>query len=309
MMTFASIIDPLRAANRLSRLPLFSWEIVSLTGAPIELTCGVEIKADGMLDKNDKGDLLVVIAGFGHDQQFTTKNRIALHNCARRYSTVFGVEAGTWLLAKAGVITHHKVTTHWEDIETFSDSYRTLDVSNDRYVIDQNIWTCGGASPALDMMLHYLRDTQNRSLALDVAGVFIYNEANSPADSQVNVSLGRLKKSSPKLAQAISIMEREVEDPIRIADLARQLGVSSKTLETLFQRFLGISPGKYYLRHRLQLARRLALDSNLPVLEIAVRCGFNSQSALSRAFNNRYGQSPLSLRNQSIRANQTMPQI
>lgn len=297
MMTFASIIDPLRAANRLSRLPLFSWDIVSLTDTAITLTCGIEIQADAILNGNTKGDVLVVIAGFDHAQHATTKHLVALHNAATRHKTIFGVEAGTWLLAKAGIITHHKVTTHWEDIENLADKYQNLEVSAERYVIDQNIWTCGGASPAFDMMLQYLRATQNKSLALDVASVFVYVETNSPTDAQATISLGRLEKNAPRLAGAIKLMEANIEDPKPMTEIAKKVGVSSKTLENLFRKNLSITPGNYYLRLRLQTARRLTLDSSLPILDIAVRSGFNSLSALSRAFSKRYGQSPMSLRN------------
>ena len=297
MMAFASVIDPLRAANRLSRLPLFSWEIVSLTGSPIRLTCGVEIQVDGAFKKESRGDLLVVIAGFAHAQHTTKKHLVDLHTAAPHFKTICAVEAGTWLLAEAGIITHHKVTTHWEDIENLADKHPNLEVTPERYVIDHNIWTCGGASPAFDMMLQYLRATQNKSLALDVASVFVYVEASSPTDAQANISLGRLEKTAPRLANCIKLMEANIEDPIAIGKIAKAIGVSVKTLENQFRKYLGTTPGNYYLRLRLQTARRLTLDSNLAILDIAVRSGFNSQSALSRAFGKRYGQSPMSLRN------------
>ncbi|MFT5574103.1 MAG: transcriptional regulator GlxA family with amidase domain [Cryomorphaceae bacterium] len=300
MMTFSSIIDPLRAANRLSRMALFSWEIVSLTGKAIRLTCGVEIQVDGSFSKHSGGDLLVVIAGFDHERQTSKKNLVDLHSAASHYKTICGVEAGTWLLAKAGIATHHKVTTHWEDLENFALKFPSLEVSAERYVIDHNIWTCGGASPAFDMMLQYLRATQNKSLALDVASAFVYVEASSATDAQANISLGRLEKTAPRLANAIKSMEANIEDPIPIGQIAKRVGVSAKTMENLFRKHLGITPGNYYLRLRLQTARRLTLDSDLSILDIAIRSGFNSQSALSRAFGKRYGQSPMNLRKSAV---------
>ena len=96
------------------------------------------------------------------------------------------------------------------------------------------------------------------------------------------------------------MMESHIEDPISTATIAGDIGVSLKTLELLTKKHLGFTPAKYYLRLRLQTARRLVLDSNLAILEISVRCGFKSLSAFSRAFRYRYSHSPLQLRNSNL---------
>lgn len=299
MMSLSAVIDPLRAANRLSRLPLFNWKIISLDGDPIQLTCGVEIKADKALSVKDSGDLLFVIAGFDHALHASTKHIKTLAQIASKFKTICAIEAGTWVLAKAGIIRHQHVTTHWEDTEKLADKYPNLDVRNERYVIDGNIWSSGGAAPTLDMMLHYLRTTQNKSLAIDVASVFIYVDSSSATDAQT-ISLGRLQQHEPRLAKAIHIMEANLEETLSTGEIAQQVNLSVRMLELLCKKHLGITPGSYYLRLRLQAARKMVLDSNLSILDIALRCGFMSQSALSRAFMKRYATSPLKLRKSSI---------
>ncbi len=299
MMSLSSVVDPLRAANRLSRLPLFDWKIISLDGNAIQLTCGIEIKVDGELSVKDQGDLLVIIAGFDHELHIKTQHLSTLRQIASKFKTICCVEAGTWVLARAGIINYHHVTTHWEDTEQLADRYPSLDVRNERYVIDGNIWSSGGASPALDMMLHYLRTTQNKSLAIDVASVFIYDDL-SPANDAQTISLGRIEQHEPRLAKAIRIMEANLEEPFSTREIATQVQLSVRMLELLSKKHLGVTPGNYYLRLRLQSARRMVLDSKLSVLEVAVRSGFKSQSALSRAFTKRYEQSPLRLRNSSF---------
>ena len=296
MMTCAAIIDPLRAANRLSRLPLFTWQILTIDKQPITLTCGLELPNDGVLTADSKADLLIVIAGFEHQRHAGTTQLITLKKVSLGCGTIFGVEAGTWLLARAGIISTQKVTTHWEDLERLNDQFSGLQVSSQRYVIDNTIWTCSGATPAFEMMLHYLRTVHNQSLALDVANVFIYAETSAASDEQASLSLGRLQQVEPRLVQAIRLMETHIEDTLSTKSIAESIGVSLRTLEQLSLKYLGFAPGKYYLRLRLQTARRLVLDTNLPILDIAVRCGFNSLSAFSRAFRARYSLSPLKLR-------------
>jgi len=299
MMSLSAVIDPLRAANRLSRLPLFKWKIVSVNGQAVRLTCGIEIQVDNQLSSDDSGDLLIVLAGFDQDTHVSTKHLSIIRQISSNFKTICCVEAGTWVLARAGLIDHHRVTTHWEDTEKLAERFPNLDVRNERYVIDGKIWSSGGASPALDMMLYYLRTTQNKSLAIDVASVFIYDDQSSSTDAQT-ISLGRIEQLEPRLAKAIHLMENTLEEPISTQKIAKHVNLSVRSLELLSKKHLGITPGNYYLRLRLQAARRMVLDSNLSILEIAVRSGFKSQSALSRAFMKRYDQSPIKLRNSAF---------
>ena len=301
MMTCAAIIDPLRAANRLSSMPLFTWEILGINRKPIALTCGIELPSDGVLTRQSTSDLLIVIAGFEHERYVSTKQLVTLRRLAQNCKAVFGVEAGTWLLARAGIVSKQKVTTHWEDLELLAEQFPELEVSSQRYVIDKHVWTCAGAAPAFEMMLQYLRSQHNQSLALDVANVFISAETSSASDEQASLSLGRLQQVEPRLVQAIRLMETNLEDTLATKTIAARVGISLRTLEQLSLKYLGFTPGKYYLRLRLQRARRLVLDSNLPILEIGIRSGFNSLSAFSRAFKARYKNSPLQLRIQVSR--------
>jgi len=155
---------------------------------------------------------------------------------------------------------------------------------------------CGGASPAFDMMLDYIRKRNGPAVALEAASVFIYDEAHSQFDEQPLISLGRLAKKEGRLEQAVRLMEKRIEEPLPVAAIARRIGVSSNTLETIFKRNLGMTPGKFYLSLRLKSANRLVRDTDLSLREIAIRNGFNSLSAFSRAYVKEFGKSARQLR-------------
>lgn len=127
--------------------------------------------------------------------------------------------------------------------------------------------------------------------------MFIYNESSATSNTEAIVSLSKIEQAEPRLAQAVHLMEQNIEEPLKISMIAHQLKLSTRTLELLSIKHLGVAPGAYYLRLRLQTARRLVLDTNSSILDVSVRAGFNSPAALSRAFRQRYGQSPLQLRN------------
>lgn len=296
IMCLASAIDPLRAANRIAGTRLFDWSIVSADGGAPVTTAGLPVAVEGRFDPAANADVVVVIGGFGARSQASSTLVAALRRAAGAVRAIGGVEAGTWLLGRAGLLEGRAATTHWEDLEDFAVAFPECDVRPDRYVIDGPVFTAGGASPVFDLMLHLIRTRLGMAVALDVASVFIYDQARAATDAQPLVSLGRLDGYDPRLAQAIRLMEAHVERPLTVAAIARRAGVTARTLEKVFATAIGETPGAYYLRLRLNAARRLVLDTSEPMTDIAARTGFSSAAAFSRAFSTAFGKAPRRMR-------------
>lgn len=296
MLTVASVIDPMRAANRLSGHKLFDWKLYSATGNDICLTGGVTMAADGVFDDNCHGDVLLLIASFNQRQNASSSTIQTLRRIASGYDLIGGVEAGTWLLARAGLVSAHSVTTHWEDFENLAGRYPALNVRSDRIVIDGKYWTCGGANPALDMMLELITHYYSKTTALQIASVFIYDQSHTATDPQPYHSLGLIEQREPRVAEAVRLMENTIEEPISIVDIAGRLQITVRTLENLFKRYLDKSPSAYYLHLRLTTAHKMVVDSDISLQHISVITGFSSQSSFNRAFKHGYGVSPGKLR-------------
>jgi transcriptional regulator GlxA family with amidase domain len=296
IMSVASVLDPMRAANRVAGKVLFRWKILSPDGEPVLLTCGVSIAVDGVFSARAQGDCLLVIGGFNLERHAGKAFIAGLQACARHFPVVAGIESGCWLLARSGLVNGRSATAHWEELEDFALTFPDVSVKADRFVTDGKFWTSGGASPTFDMMLHMIRQRFGSAVALDVASIFVYDETHAASDAQPLVSLGRMEALDPELARAIRLMERTLDRPLSITALALRAGQSRRKLEMRFAKALGVSPGSYYLRLRLQAAHRLVSDTELSVRDIALRCGFDSLSAFSRAFKHQYGESPLKLR-------------
>lgn len=296
IMCVASAVDPLRAANRISGETLFDFKLVSVTGEAPVTTCGLPVAVSGRFDAAEPTDMLVVVAGFGTQNYATSALLAGLRRAARAARACGGVEAGTWLVARAGLLEGRSATTHWEDMEDFSAAFPGVDVRPDRYVIDGPVFTSGGASPTFDLMLHLVRTRLGMAAALDVASVFIYDQARAATDAQPLVSLGRLDGYDPRLAQAIRLMEAHVDQPLTIDAVAKRAGVTARTLESIFRKSIGETPGAYYLRLRLSAARRLVVDTRVAMADIAGRTGFSSAAAFSRAFSRAFGEAPVRLR-------------
>jgi transcriptional regulator GlxA family with amidase domain len=292
-------MEPLRAANRVSGRALYDWRLLSPDGRPVVSSSGVPFPVSGPLDPRPTRDALIVVAAF-EAQRRSAGLAARLRAIARARVPIGGIESGSWILAKAGLLDGYRATAHWEEVDEFAAAFPAVDVVADRFVIDRDRLTAGGATPALDMMLHLIRIQHGMTIALNVASIFIYDQEHLPADRQPIVQVGRLGFVEPRLTDAIRLMEGSIEEPLAVARIAAEIGLSARSLQTLFVRHLGVAPHAYYLDLRLDAARRLLQQTRRSIVEIAIACGFASASAVSRAFRRRYRRSPRDLRREGI---------
>jgi transcriptional regulator GlxA family with amidase domain len=93
------------------------------------------------------------------------------------------------------------------------------------------------------------------------------------------------------LAMAMQLMETHLDDPLCMKDVARQIGLSVRQLERLFQRHLNASPNRHYMVLRMTRARKLLSQTELSITDIALACGFTSPSHFSKKYREYFGQS------------------
>ncbi|NKB62890.1 MAG: helix-turn-helix domain-containing protein [Gammaproteobacteria bacterium] len=306
MMSVASALDPMRAANRLDNNRLFEWNVVTLYDEPVSLSCGLSIAPntsihDQLSRRSQKDDLLLIVSSFNQNKYVDKTQLNLIRSLSKNYSMICGVESAAWIIARCGLLHQKRATTHWEDLEDFALAFPEVNVRSDRFVVDGSIVTTGGASPTFDFMLHLIKSNFGQSLAIEVSSIFIY-QGNQPNDYQQCASLGPLITREPRIAKAIRIMEENIDEPIAVQQIASRINLSTRQMENLFAKNLSVSPGAYYRHLRLQTARRLVIDTNLNMHEIMLRTGFSSLSAFSRAFKQHFSESPIQLRQTQKRA-------
>lgn len=294
ILEVASTLDPLRAANRHLGREAFRWRVVTPDGMAAPLTCGIHLPSDGALAAAKGADALIVIAGFQQWMGATPRLIRELARMAPRFAAMGGIDAGPWVLARAGLLAGHRATVHWEDLEDFAAAHPDVDVVPDRYTIDRTRFCAGGAAPAADLMLHLIGQRHGPAVALQVASSFI-TAARDGHEPQMQRAATD-PRLDPRVAEALHLMEARLDSPQPIPAIAAILGLSSRRLEGLFKENLGLTPAAYGLTLRLQAARRMLTDTRHPLAEVALRCGFSSPSTLSRAFARAFGMAPGSLR-------------
>jgi transcriptional regulator GlxA family with amidase domain len=123
LLTLASAVEPLRAANRQSGRTVFDWRFVSVNGdAPIT-SSGIAWPVSGRHDPASRCDVLAIVAGFGAAQMTDRRLIGQIYRSARNATIVIGIESGPWLLARGGLLDEHRAATHWEDFEDFAAAF------------------------------------------------------------------------------------------------------------------------------------------------------------------------------------------
>ena len=291
-MVFAAAIEPLRAANRVTGLPLFEWRLYSRDGAPVRASTGIDIAVHGSVRVAIAADLLLVCAGTpdaGAGDQTLCK---WLRTVARGGAALGGISLGAYALAHAGLLDGRRCALHWESQAAFAEKFPRVRTTNDIFVIDADRYTCSGGTAALDMMLQLIATRHDRALANDVSEQFIHPRIRGTHDQQRMAVQSRLGVANRKLIEAVGMMENAIEDPRDVRDIAAAIGLSPRQLERLFAKYLKVNPSRYYLELRLDRARVLLGQTTRPILDVAVACGFASASHFSRCYRTRYGCKP-----------------
>jgi transcriptional regulator GlxA family with amidase domain len=292
MLSFAGAIEPLRIANRVSGRPIYEWKLAGESGETATCSNGAAFRLDMGLDELDREDTLLVCGGIDV-QRATSKPIIAwLRREARRGMAIGGLCTGAWTLAKAGLLDGRKATIHWENQDGFLEEFEDVKLTKSVFVVDGNRLSTAGGTSSIDLMLKLIAADHGDEIANTVADQLIYSTIRTDQDTQRLSIPTRIGVRHPKLSQVIQMMEGNIEDPISPADLAADVGMSTRQLERLFRRYLNRSPKRYYMELRLQKARNLLMQTDMSVINVALACGFASPSHFSKCYRAHYNTTP-----------------
>lgn len=107
----------------------------------------------------------------------------------------------------------------------------------------------------------------------------------------------RAVSSDYSVARAQHYMEQHYAEPITVAKLAELGYVSTSNFNRRFKKETGLTPIEYLIEIRIKHAKTLLRRKNLPITEIAMRCGFGSSAHFSACFQSRLGVTPTEYRN------------
>jgi transcriptional regulator GlxA family with amidase domain len=299
MIAFATALDPLRSANRMLGYEAYRWRLSSIDGKPVRASNGVECAVDTSLDDErrkmsgaDRPNMAIVCSGI-EVEKYHNKSAFAwLREEYNRGVAIGGLCTGAHILAAAGLLSNKRCAIHWENLPGFSEAFPKANVFADLFEVDQNIYTCAGGTAALDMMLKLIGDDFDESLVNRVCEQVLTDRVRSPTDRQRLPLRARLGVQNSKVLTIIELMEANLSEPLSLIEIADHVDLSRRQIERLFRTEMGRSPARYYLEIRLDRARHLLIQSSMPVVEVAVACGFVSASHFSKCYRELYARSP-----------------
>ncbi|HVI90699.1 MAG TPA: helix-turn-helix domain-containing protein [Dongiaceae bacterium] len=304
--------EALRIANQNSGRTLFNWSLISETGQPVRASNGMWMAPDQALAEMTPADYYLVFEGNLPTQRNSSKLLSQLRAALRFGATIGAVDTGAFALAQAGLIGERDVVLHWEAVQTFRERFPKAKIRDQIFLIDGQRIFCAGGVATLDLMLGLIGRRYGQALANEVANALVYapRVATSPQRSDMQAAVGdgsdskrakiggqvvRARKAS--LAdRLVTLMERNLDFPLSLQELAGELRVSGRTIIRESSRRFGETPMALYLRIRLQAARNFLFYEEFDIKSVAVTCGFSYPSAFSRAFKQQFGQTPRAFR-------------
>jgi len=300
MSCLTSCIEPLRAANEITGTDAFRWAVVSETPDPVAASAGVSFSPDMTLAEVKSLDFLFFASSPAGRFEAPAVAGAALQRVLRNNGRLGAFSAGIFPLAATGLTGTHPVSLHWCYERAFRTTFPDIP-TRDSLICDAGPFvTASGASAVFDLMLDLIETRVGGDVMTEVACWFQHPVVRGSAITQKIPAYSTAKSADllPKqLEKAIRLFAANIDAPLRVGDIADQVGLSSRTLERRFKRALGQSPMQYFRTMRMKQARQLVLYSNTSIGEIAQLVGYAAPGVFSRHYRDSFGVSPAMDRN------------
>jgi transcriptional regulator GlxA family with amidase domain len=270
----------------------------SLGGHPVRTSSGLRLAPDeSLLPPDESGPDVLLVPG-GEGTRRADPDLVAWLRAngpgARRLVSVC---TGAFLLAEAGLLDRRRVTTHWAYCATLAARFPEITVDPDPiFVTDGHVTTSAGVTAGIDLALALVEDDLGRDAALDIARhlvVFLRRPANQ---AQFSTQLAAQLADREPLREVQRWIADHPAADLSVETLASRASLSPRQFARAFAAEVGMPPGRYVDRIRLETARRRMEDTADGVAETARWCGYGTPEAMRRAFVRALGVSPAEYR-------------
>lgn len=318
LIAFASMLSALNASNMAVRACRFQWRNVSCAGGSIQSDCGVVIDTErpydnGRIQRLGEADQILMILSNSSDPP---KRKLVLswiRESLSRGAKVLSIGAGTELLCEAGILNGKRCAVHWSDFGRAVEKYPRVVISRAFFEIDGSVITCAGELSTFDAVMRLISPELSSEVLDTVTARALHSMPRGQAERQSIPDQVRLERLNSPLLRVVDLMEENIAEPIPVEDLFRSARISRRQAERLFEKHMGTSPKRFYLRLRLERARDLLRHTPMQVAEVAAATGFISHSHFSKTFKAVFGLLPVAIRrltevqNTELRFNENSP--
>jgi len=192
---------------------------------------------------------------------------------------------GTYALAEAGILDGKKATTHWEFSQEFQLRYPAVKVdTNPFYAREGNVYTSGGVASGIDLALALVEEDFGRDVALNAARQLVLPLKRLGYQSQFSTLLQVHSLENSIAGKLHSWLIRHLAEQLSVEHLAAHSNMSVRNFTRVFLRETGLTPAKFVEKLRIEIARKYLEDSDLPMDQIAAKCGLGGLVSMRRTF-------------------------
>jgi transcriptional regulator GlxA family with amidase domain len=272
----------------------YSLRICGLERGPTELASGFTVEATHVLDDLAEADTLLVPATERpHDPPRAVSR--ALSQAHARGARIVAIRSGVFVLAAAGLLNGRRATTHWTHSDELRRRYPDIHVDPTKlFVHDGTVATAAGAAATIELCIELIRQDHGTAVANAVAR-HVLTAPHRPADGPQLVETP-LPRTDDNLTRLLDWALARLDQPLTLADLAREANLSPRTLARRFHATLATTPLQWLLDQRIRQAQQLLETTQEPIERIAKLTGLGSPQNMRRKFISVAGESPQSYR-------------
>ncbi|WP_025916995.1 GlxA family transcriptional regulator [Herminiimonas sp. CN] len=285
-LTLAGLLQPLQMAAKIlgpARLQLDLMPLKSAVQAPAGPAAQL-----CLLVSDD------ALAGLSREQ-----GRLLLQRC--QAAPVWGAAGAAVLwLARSGALDGARTALPWALYADAGEVAGRAILTPNLFELDGHRLSCCGGAASIDFALSLIGILFEVRLQAQVQEALCVERIRDASERQRQALQARFGALQPKLSEAVTLMESNIEEPLSTDDIANLVGLSRRQLERLFKQYLGAVPSRYYLELRLQRSRQLLLESHHSIVQIGLMCGFSSGSHFSTAYGALFGITPREQRQRKL---------
>ncbi|MFG2875784.1 GlxA family transcriptional regulator [Streptomyces sp. NPDC048337] len=280
--------------------PLYEILTCGLAPGPVRTDADFAVHVEHGPELLATADTVVVPAshelGPVHEHGTLTAELAAALTHIRPGTRLVSICTGGYVLAAAGYLDGHRATTHWAYAEHFQGLFPAVRVdAGVLYTDDGDVLTSAGVAAGIDLCLHIVRRDHGAAVANDVARRTVVPPHRDGGQAQfIERPVPEPQLASTTAARAW-VLDR-LHEPLRLSDLARQEAVSVRTFTRRFREESGVSPGEWITRQRVERARQLLEQTDLPMEQVARETGFGTAQSLRKHVQAALGVSPTAYR-------------
>lgn len=258
-------------------------------GRPDSVLCssGIEFKVHGDYRHVDAASDLLLVAGGPRFPDYRPDPAFLawLTGQAQRAGRFGAVCNGVFLLGHAGLLADREITTHWDHAARLAAQFPGSNVRPDKiFVRDGNLFTCGGVTAGIDLCLALVAEDWGHALAMKVARRLIVYIRRDGGQSQYSPYLAIGADQDSLVARVLKHVTDHISDALTIEDIADAVGVSRRTFSRAFAKHAHVTPSVFVDQVRIDFARKLLEETDVPLKTVAFRSGFNNATQMRMIF-------------------------